>query len=65
MCHVAGLPSDDIDVTDDVKVAASDAAAGHMTSYNGKNFDSYYGGNGANTGQLAYLRRHFHRKRWH
>ncbi|KAH3849994.1 hypothetical protein DPMN_092399 [Dreissena polymorpha] len=22
-------------------------------------------GNGANTGQLAYLRRHFHRKRWH
>ncbi|KAH3701513.1 hypothetical protein DPMN_076502 [Dreissena polymorpha] len=25
---------------------------------------SYYGGNGANTCQLAYLRRHFHRKRW-
>ncbi|KAH3850047.1 hypothetical protein DPMN_092452 [Dreissena polymorpha] len=26
---------------------------------------SYYGIMGANTGQLAYLRRHFHRKRWH
>ncbi|KAH3802410.1 hypothetical protein DPMN_156086 [Dreissena polymorpha] len=26
---------------------------------------SYNGGNGANTGQLAYLRRHFHRERWH
>ncbi|KAH3689080.1 hypothetical protein DPMN_190826, partial [Dreissena polymorpha] len=25
-CHVAGLPSDDIDVTDDVKVAASDVS---------------------------------------
>ncbi|KAH3850031.1 hypothetical protein DPMN_092436 [Dreissena polymorpha] len=25
---------------------------------------SYYGVSGANTGQLAYLRRHFHRKRW-
>ncbi|KAH3730945.1 hypothetical protein DPMN_056946 [Dreissena polymorpha] len=33
--------------------------------YCNRDFRLLLWGNGANTGQLAYLRRHFHRKRWH
>ncbi|KAH3845575.1 hypothetical protein DPMN_087856 [Dreissena polymorpha] len=38
-------------------------ALGHLLREIIATSGSYYGDNGANTGQLAYLRRHFHRKR--
>ncbi|KAH3845872.1 hypothetical protein DPMN_088162 [Dreissena polymorpha] len=40
-------------------------ALGHLLREIIRDFRLLLWGNGANTGQLAYLRRHFHRKRWH
>ncbi|KAH3689222.1 hypothetical protein DPMN_193691 [Dreissena polymorpha] len=40
-------------------------ALGHLLREIIATSGSYYGVTGPNTGQLAYLRRHFHRKRWH
>ncbi|KAH3850052.1 hypothetical protein DPMN_092457 [Dreissena polymorpha] len=39
--------------------------SGSPTPRDNRDFRLLLWGNGANTGQLAYLRRHFHRKRWH
>ncbi|KAH3850004.1 hypothetical protein DPMN_092409 [Dreissena polymorpha] len=40
-------------------------ALGSPTPRDNRDFRLLLLGNGANTGQLAYLRRHFHRKIWH
>ncbi|KAH3883103.1 hypothetical protein DPMN_007053 [Dreissena polymorpha] len=37
----------------------------HTYSKDNRAFRLLLWGNGANRGQLAYLHRHFHRKRWH